>query len=392
MKTKLSLCLNGLAMLAALLAPMRVALAQPAAKKTSGEYLFYVGTYTGPKSKGIYAYRFQPANGTISPLGAVGETPSPSFLAIHPNRQVLYAVNEHDGDEKIQTVSAFAIDQATGQLAFLNKVSSRGSGPCHLVVDKTGKYVIIANYGSGSVAVLPIQKDGRLGEATAFIQHEGSSIDPARQKGPHAHCIALSPDNRFVFVADLGLDKVLIYRFNALKGTLTPNNPAFAKVKAGSGPRHLAFHPNGKFFYVNSEMGSLVTVFTYGPTAGTLREIQTVSTLPEGFSGQSTTAEIQVDRAGKFLYVSNRGHDSIAVFAINPVKGTLTPVEHVPTQGKTPRNFSLDPTGAYLLAANQNTDNTVLFRVDAKTGRLTPAGQTLTDAGSPVCIVFLPAR
>jgi 6-phosphogluconolactonase len=267
--------------------------------------------------------------------------------------------------------------------------SAKGDGPCYIVVDKTGKNLLLANFGSGSVAVLPIAADGRLGEATAFIQHEGSSVNPNRQKGPHAHCIILSPDNRFALVSDLGLDKVLVYRFDAAKGTLAPNDPPFVKVAPGAGSRHLVFHPNGKIVYCISEMGSSMITFEYGAGGGTLKEIQTVSTLPAEFKGTSTGSEVQVNRAGTVLYGSNRGHDSIAVFSIDPHQFTLTPVEHVPTQGRTPRYFGIDPTGKYVFVANQGSNNVVVLAVDAKSGTLTPTGTVLTDAPAPVCVEFV---
>ena len=356
-----------------------------------GEFLVYIGTYTGQKSRGIYAYRFDAGSGRLTPLGLVAETVSPSFLAVDPSHRFLYAVNEVSTFQgaKSGAVSAFALDRKTGKLTFLNQVSSRGAGPCHVSLDKTGKYVLVANYESGSMAVFPVQSDGRLGEASAFVQHQGHGVNPERQEGPHAHSIAVSPDNRFVLSADLGLDELLVYRFDPAKGSLTPNTPAFGKVPAGAGARHFDFSPNGKFVYVICEMGSKVTAFSYDPARGALTELETVSTLPKDFKGQSDCAEVQVHPSGKFLYGSNRGHDSIAVFAIDAGRGTLTPVEHVATQGKTPRNFAIDPTGQYLLAANQDSDNIVVFRIDPQTGRLTPTGQAL-EVGSPVCVTFVP--
>jgi 6-phosphogluconolactonase len=361
------------------------------AKKFSakGDFLVYVGTYTRQESKGIYAFRFQPATGKLTPIGLVGETENPSFLTLHPNQRFLYAVNEISNYEgqSAGSVSSFSIDAKTGMLTPINKTSTRGTIPAHLVVDKSGKSLVVANYGSGSVAAFPLNADGSVGAASAFVQHTGSSTGP-RQKGPHAHAVSLSADNRFVFVPDLGLDQVLSYRLDPAKGTLTPNDPPFTKVTQGSGPRHFAFHPNGQFAYTLSEMGSLVTVFAYDRAGGTLKELQTISTLPKDFSGTNNSAEVEVHPNGRFLYASNRGHDSIAVFAINPHAGTLTLLEHVPTQGKMPRNFAIDPTGTYLLAANQNTNNIVIFRIDQKTGRLTPTGDDLKTP-SPVCVIFL---
>lgn len=356
-----------------------------------GDYLVFVGTYTRDKSKGIYAYRLETSSGKLTPLGLAGETVNPSFVAVHPNRRFLYAVSEianFDG-QKSGAVSAFAVDRQTGKLTPLNKVSSRGGGPCYVVVDKTGKNVLVANYNSGSVAVLPVKEDGSLGDASAFVQHTGSSVDERRQKGPHAHSLNVSPDNRFAVAADLGLDEVLVYRFDPLKGSLAANEPPFTKVKPGAGPRHFAFHPRGRFAYVINEMQSSVTAFSYDPKRGVLKELQTIATIPKDFAGSNnTTAEVQVHPSGKFLYGSNRGHDSIAVFAIDRRKGTLTPVEQTPTQGKTPRNFGIDPSGAYLIAANQGSDSLVVFRIDPKTGKLTPTGQIET-VGSPVCVKFL---
>ena len=382
-------------LLAALSVPFLLSFCAEAAPKdrTMGKYLVYVGTYTEKNSKGIYAYRFDPNTDRLTPLGLAAETVNPSFLAIDPSRRFLYAVNEVAQYEGRSSggVSAFLIDPATGKLTLLNEVASGGAGPCHLAVDRTGKYVLVANYGGGSLTVFPILNDGRLGQASAFVQHKGASVNPQRQEAPHAHSVYLSPDNHFALCADLGLDEVLIYRFDAGKGKLTPNNPAFALVSSGAGPRHFAFHPNGKLGYVIDEMQSTVTVFSYDPAKGALDVVQTVSTLPQGFKGENTTAEVEVHPSGKFLYGSNRGHDSIALFSINPRKGTLTPEGHTPTLGKTPRSFALDPTGSYLFAANQDSDSVVQFRVDPNNGRLTPTGQVL-EVPMPVCIIFLPIK
>jgi len=373
-----------------LLTPSARLAAKPPAK---GKLLLYIGTYTGQYSKGIYGYRFDAGSGRLSPLGLVAETTNPSYLAIHPSRRFLFAVNEVDDLEghKVGSVSAFAIDAKTGKLTLLNTVSSRGADPCYVAVDKTGKYLLAANYGGGNVAAFPVGDDGRLGEASAFIQHAGHGTNPERQEGPHAHSINLSPDNRFAVAADLGLDQLLVYRFDATKGSLAANDPPFAKLHPGAGPRHFDFHPRGKFAYAICEMGSTVTAFAYDAAGGVLKELQTISTLPKDYSGSNDDADIHVHPSGKFLYGSNRGHDSIVVFAIDPAQGTLTPVEHVPTQGKTPRNFGIDPTGSYLFAANQNSDNIVVFRIDAKTGRLTPTGQTI-EVPSPVCVKFVAAE
>jgi 6-phosphogluconolactonase len=365
------------------------------AKKASanGDYFVYIGTYTRAASKGIYAYRFHPADGKLTPIGLAAETTNPSFLAIHPNGRFVYSVSEVEtfNGQKSGAVSAFSIDPQSGKLMLLNTMPSRGGGPCHVLVDKTGKNLLVANYGTGSVASLPIKQDGSLAEASAFVQHTGQVALPERQGGPHAHSVNLAADNRFMIATDLGLDEALVYRFDAAKGTLTPNDPPFAKVEPGSGPRHFAFQPGDKYAYVINEIKSTITTFRYDRARGTLQELQTVSSLPKDFSDNNSTAEIAVEPRGKFLYGSNRGHNSIAVFAIDPHKGILTLVEHTSTQGKTPRNFAIDPTGTYLFAANEGSGNVVLFHIDQKTGRLTPAGQTL-EVGSPVCVTFVAAR
>jgi len=362
-----------------------------AAATTPTKYFVYVGTYTEPKSKGIYVYRFDPATGRSAPLGLAAETANPSFLAVDPSRRFLYAVNEISNYQggKSGSVSSFAIDLKTGKLTLLNQIASRGTDPCYVALDKTGKYVLIANYTSGSVAAFPVLKDGRLGNASAFVQHHGSSVNRERQEGPHAHSIELSPDNRFALAADLGLDQVLVYRFDPVQGSLTPNTPPFAKLSPGVGPRHLAFHPSGKFVYVISEMGSTVTAFSYDAAGGVLHELQMISTLPKDFKGQNDDAEAAVHPSGKFLYGSNRGHDSVAAFTIDTQKGTLTPLADFPTQGKTPRNFAIDPAGAYLFAANQDSDSIVVFRIDPNSGRLTPTVQIL-QVPAPVCVTFVP--
>ncbi len=358
---------------------------------TPKTYFMYVGTYTGPKTKseGIYVYRFEA--GRITPVGLAAKSVNPSFLALGRDKY-LYAVNETEDYEgqKSGGVSAFSIDHKTGKLTFLNEVASGGTDPCYLSLDKTGRYVLVANYSSGSVAVFPMRADGGLGERTAFVQHRGSSVNPQRQEGPHAHSIEVSPDNRFVLAADLGLDELLVYRFDATRGTLTPNQPPFARANPGAGPRHFAFDPSGKYVYLVSEMQSSVTVYSYDAAKGTLHEMQMISGLPSGFAGESDAAEIAIHPSGRFLYTSNRGHDSIAVFSIDPAKHTLTAVGHVSTRGKTPRNFAFDPSGNFLLAANQDSNNVVVFRVDSETGGLTPTGQVL-DVPAPVCVVFEPA-
>jgi 6-phosphogluconolactonase len=367
-----------------------------AAPAGEGRYLFYVGTYANDaghktKSEGIYAYRYDASSGQIAPLGLAAETSNLSWIALSPNGRALYVVNEVGNYQHPNSggVSAFSIDRASGKLTFLNQVSSRGSDPCYIIVDKTGKYALLANYKDGSVATLSVLEDGKLGEASAFVQHRGHGANPQRQEGPHAHSIDLSPDARFAFVDDLGLDEVLVYRFDDKNGSLTPNNPPFAKVDAGSGPRHFALHPSGKFAYVLNEIKGTVTAFSADLATGTLHSLETISTLPKDFNGTIEDAEIEVHPSGKFLYASNRGDgNSIAVYAIDSSKGTLIPVEYASTQGKTPTSFEIDPTGTLLFAANEGSDNIVIFRIDQKTGRLSPSGEVL-EVPSPVCVKFL---
>jgi 6-phosphogluconolactonase len=359
-----------------------------AAAKT--QYLAYVGTYTTKtSSKGIYAYRYDAATGNFSSLGVAAESADPSFVAANSNGRFLYAVNEAG---KNSMVSAFSLEPKTGKLTLLNQLPALGEDPCYISFDKTGKYVLVANYSSGNIPVFPILPDGRLGEHTALVQH-GGALGPnkERQDGPHAHWIETSRDNRFALAADLGLDEVLVYKFNAAKGTLSPNAPPFTKLHPGSGPRHIAFRPDGKFLYVISELSSTVTAFRYDAKAGNLRELQTVTTLPKEFSGRNDTAEIAVHSNGRILYASNRGHDSIAVFAIDHAKGTLTFVSRVPTGGKEPRHFAIDPSGNYLLVENQLSNNLVVFKIDLATGGLNPTGQVI-DVPSPVDLTFVAAE
>jgi 6-phosphogluconolactonase len=285
-------------------------------------------------------------------------------------------------------VTAFAIDAKTGDLKKLNEQSSGGAGPCHVSVDKTGQCVAVANYGGGSVASLPIKPDGSLGEAASFIQHTGSSVDPARQKEPHAHSANFDAGNHYAIVADLGLDKLLVYKLDPSTAKLTPNDPPSASSPAGGGPRHLAFHPSGKFAYANNEMKSSVTAFSYDAKRGVFEPLQTVTTLSADFKGENSTAEVRVHPNGRFAYVSNRGDDSIAIFAIDPATGRLTVAGHQKTGGRVPRNFNIDPSGRWLLAANQDTHNVVVFAVDEKTGQLKPTGNEI-KVGSPVCVRFL---
>jgi 6-phosphogluconolactonase len=366
----------------------------PERSAAKGQYIAYVGTYTATtSSKGIYALRFDAEKGQLTSLGVAAETADPSFLAVHPNGKYLYAVNEistFNGGSG-GAVSAFSISAKTGALKFLNQVPTRGAGPCHVSVDKSGAYVLVANYDGGSIASFAVHEDGSLGTASGFVQHSGSGPNKQRQEGPHAHWIGTSPDNRFALAVDLGLDQVIVYGFDSSKGIFKPVLSGFAKVKPGAGPRHLAFHPNGKFAYVLSEMDSSVTVFSYQAKNGAFSSLQTISALPKEYAGRKEAAEIAVDPSGKFLYTSNRGHDSIAIFEINPAKGTLKSLGQVLSGGQTPRHFAIDPTGTFLLAENQESNNIVVFHIDPATGNLTPTGQTI-EVPSPVCITFVAAQ
>jgi 6-phosphogluconolactonase len=356
--------------------------------KGTKPYLVYVGTYTTKQSsKGIYAYWFDAGTGKLKSAGLAAESTDPSFVAVHPTGKYLYAVNEVDefGGQKSGAVSAFAIDHRNGALKLLNRVATRGGGPCHVSLDRTGKYVLVANYDGGSVASFPVHEDGSLGEGGGFVQHTGSSVNKERQEGSHAHWIGVSPDNRFVIEANLGLDEVPVFHFKASNGDLTPVEP-FVKVHPGAGPRHFAFHPNGKFAYLLTEMENAVTVFSYKAANGSLSALQTISTLQRDYSGPKEAAELVVHPSGKFLYASNRaGVDTVTAFSIDRAKGTLKLIGEFPTMGKTPRNFAIDPTGRFLLAANQESGNIVVFRIDASTGRLTPTGEVV-EVPAPVCI------
>jgi 6-phosphogluconolactonase len=358
-----------------------------------GKSIVYVGTFKRESSKGIYAWRLDANSGRMDPLGLVADTMRPVFIALHPNRRFLYAVSRPTAVDRqnVGVVLAYAIETKTAKLTLLNSFPTRGIDPAYVAVDRSGQNVLVANFGSndgnGCVAVFPIKQDGSLAEASDFIQYSGSGVHPQRQQGPHSHAINVSPDNRFVFVADLGLDKVFVYHFDPEKGRLTPNNPPFAALHPGAGPRQFVFHPSGKFFYVVNEIQSTVTTFTY--SAGSLKEVQTISTLRQGFSGPSTAATLQVHPSGRFLYASNRGADDIAVYSIDRTAGTLTLVEFVPTEGKTPGSFGIDTSGSWLVAANQSSDSLVLFRIDPQTGRLLATGQSF-EIGTPSCVRFLP--
>ena len=353
----------------------------------AADCLVYVGTYTRRESEGIYVYRMDGATGELEYRSKAVGMENPSFLAIDPGRRSLYAVSEIAEFEGEATgiVAAYSISRGTGELSLLNWQRTGGTIPCHVQVDATGGYLLLANYGSGSVASFPIRGDGSLGEAASFIQHEGSSVNPQRQQGPHAHSINLDAGNRFAFAPDLGTDRVMAYRFEAEGGRLVPNDPPFTLERAGAGPRHFDFHPDGRHAYVINELDSTITAFDYDPDRGALSPIHTVSTLPEGFDGATTCADIHVSPDGGSVYGSNRGHDSIARFSVDEDTGRLTPTGHTPTQGKVPRNFGIDPTGTFLLAANQESDTIVTFRIDRASGDLVPTGHA-ARVSMPVCV------
>lgn len=354
-------------------------------------YFVYVASEASDATKGIYAYRFSPETGRLTSIGRVAEVVEATFLATDPHHRVLYVASEAGEAEGSKGfLGSYAIDPKSGALKLLNK-AEMGGGPCHLSVDKSSKILFVANYGNGTVASFALNPDGSIGKQTGFDQHTGKGPNAERQEGPHAHAVVLSPDNRFLFVPDLGADQIKIYRVDTAKATFTPNNPSFASVKPGLGPRHLIFAPGGKFAYVICEMGSSVVALAYDPVKGSLTPVQTISTLPANFNGIDNSSEIDISPSGRFLYASNRGHDSITVFAIDPSKGTLTKLRVVPTLGKIPRNFALDPTGKYLLAANQKSNQMVVFAVDQTTGLLRPTGQVL-DIEEPVCVLFVPGE
>jgi 6-phosphogluconolactonase len=352
------------------------------------ELLLYVGTYTTGKSEGIYLYRLDLSSGELKHVATTKGVVNPSFLALAPSRRYLYAVNEVEefAGRKSGAVSAFAIDQKTGELRLLNQKPSLGADPCYVDVDAGGRFVLIANYTGGNVTVFSVERDGSLGEPADMKQYQGSSVNRQRQEGPHAHCIVLDPTNRFAYSCDLGTDKIMIFRFDARNGKLLPNEQPSVQIKPGAGPRHLAFYPGGKYVFVLNELHSTVTAFSRDPDRGTLQELQTLTTLPKNFTGQNSSADIHVSADGRFVYCSNRGHDSIAIFAFDP-HGKLSTIGHESTRGMTPRNFAIDPSGNFLLVANQKSDNIVAFRRDQRTGRLNSTGQ-LVQVPSPVCLKF----
>jgi 6-phosphogluconolactonase len=359
----------------------------PQKLKAGTSWLIYFGTYTDAASKGIYAYHFNPDANHFESLGLAAELASPAWLTVHPNHKFLYAVS-YDGKGE-GSIFSYRIDARTGRLAFLNKVSAGGGEPIHLAVDRTGNLLLDANYVGGQVVVFRLNQDGTIGLRTAFIQHTGSSVNPSRQRSPHPHEVTLSADNRYVIVPDLGVDKLFMYRLDPKAGTLAAGSSPVVALPAGSGPRHFAFHPNGRFGYLVSELDAAITSFAYTSATGELRPLQTLSTVPDKFAGDKSASEVWVDRAGRYLYASDRSDDALLVFSIDPRQGTLTKVQSVPSQGKTPRHFTADPTGQYLFVGNQKSDSVVIFKIDPASGKLSPTGQTLS-VPTPTCVVFVP--
>jgi 6-phosphogluconolactonase len=379
--------LGRLAILLTLAMLATLAVAAPASPPVT----VYVGTYTDGTSRGIYRLTFDPAAGTMSKPVLAVEAKNPSFLALHPSGRFLYAVGEVSSFEGAKTgaVSAFAIDPKTGDLSLLDQQPSEGAGPCHLVVDKAGRNVLVANYGGGTVAILPIGEDGRLKPASSVRVHAGSGPTKGRQEKPHAHGIYLDPAERFALSPDLGADRVFVYRFDAAKGSLEPHGSA--ALDPGAGPRHLAFHPDGKHLYVVNELLSTVTAFAYDAEKGALAPLQTVSALPAGFSGTSWAAEVAVSPDGRFVYASNRGDDSLAVFRVDASTGRLSPAGHAPVGGKNPRHFTIDPTGRFILAAHQGSGTIAVLRIDPATGQPALTGARV-GLDKPVCLLPAPTR
>jgi len=353
--------------------------------------LVFISAFAAGEEGAIHAYQLDPEAGQLTLIHRTTDVEHPFFLALSPDRRFLYSIHATVfGGEEHELVAAYEIAGDTGRLNLLNRQSARGSASCYLQVDATGKTVLVANYSTGSVAALPVRDDGSLGEAASFVQHAGSSVDPARQTGPFAHCIIVSPDNRFAFAADLGLDQILGYRLDAGTAKLTPNQQPFVRTPPGAGPRHLTFHPNGKHLYAINELKNSVTVFDFLPESGMLIERQTISTLPEDFDGTSYCADLKITPDGRFLYGTNRGHDSIAAYAIGQ-EGSLTRIGIEPSLGRGPQNLAITPDGRLLLCANMPGDNVAVFRIDPETGRLKPAGEP-TSMPKPSCIMLVPSQ
>jgi 6-phosphogluconolactonase len=357
-------------------------------KMNAAPILVFVGAYAGKPDEGISVYTMCDQSGKLTQTTVLGGQKNPSFVEVHPSGEFLYAVNEIGNfeGEKQGAVSAYSVDPKTGNLTLLNQQPTKGASPCHISISKDGKSALIANYTGGSVASYRIGDDGKLSPPVSFHQHEGSSVNPSRQKGPHGHAINLDPSNQYAFASDLGLDKILIYKFDAKTSQLKKHG--FATVAPGAGPRHFAISSKGKFAYSLNELHSTITSFAFDSKKGTLSPFQTISTLPTGYKGGNSTAEIKIHPNGKYLYSSNRGHDSIAVFKIHEKLGTLTPIQEQKTGGKTPRNFNITPNGKFLVAANQGSNDITVLKLDPQTGLLTPTSHRV-ETPRPVCIRFL---
>jgi 6-phosphogluconolactonase len=359
------------------------------AQKNKDEHFLLAGTYTSGKSEGIYVYRFNSQTGELSPVSIAKNVSNPSYLVVSPDEKYVYAVNEnHNKEQTGGSVTSFSFDKKTGILSQLNKQASAGNDPCYVSENKSGKFILVGNYSSGTASVLPVKKDGSLAPAVSVIKHEGAGVNSERQEGPHVHSTVLSPDNKYVFISDLGIDKIMIYAFDNKKGQLTPAPTPYVEVEPGAGPRHFEFHPNNKFAYLMEEMSGGISVFAY-KGKGQLDLLQNISALPPDYIGTVGSADIHVSPDGKFLYASNRGQsNTIAIFSINQQSGELTLVGHQSTLGKTPRNFNFDPGGNFLLVANQDSDNIVIFKRNKTTGLLTDTGKKI-DIGNPVCIKWV---
>lgn len=355
------------------------------------KFWVFVGTNTVRGSEGIYRFSFDTETGQAGPVELAATTENPTWISPDPSFRFLYGVNAIGNYQGGTTgaVSGFALDRGSGKLSFINQASSGGAGPCHLTIDSRTRALLVANYGGGSVASLSIDSQGKLSGPVSRFQHAGGSVNPSRQEGPHAHSINLDAAEKFAFAADLGLDRILIYEFDANSATLRPHQPAFASTAPGAGPRHFAFHPSGKFAYVINELDSTITAFSYDASRGALEEIQVIPTLPMGYTDQNYPAEVQVHASGRFVFGSNRGHDSIAIYRVDTETGRLSVVDHQHTSGRWPRNFGQAPGGKWMIAGNNNTDNILIYHLDDASGRLKATGQTLA-CPAPICFKFVP--
>ncbi|MGD0463117.1 MAG: lactonase family protein [Tepidisphaeraceae bacterium] len=385
-------CMNGRSILTIFCMVAAMSSSWSSAAVPATQFWVYIGTNSHPpsKSKGIYLCRFDSSTGKTAEQALAAEIADPGWQVIAPGGKFLYTVAT-TSNHRTSIVAAYAIDPTTGALTALNQQPSKGRDTTHIDVDPSGSCAVVANYGSGDVSVLTINSDGTLAAVSAVIKHTGSSVNPDRQRHPFPHSCNFDPSGNFVLVPDLGLDKVYIYRFDAAIRALADASPPTVAVAPGSGPRHLSFHPNGKFAYLINEMGGTVIAYAWDSSHGQLRPLQTVSTLPPGYHGTNTSAEVRIHPGGRFLYASNRGPDDLAIFEINSAAGTLTPAGYQSTRGKAPRDFRIDPTGQFLFAANQDSDSVVIFRIDAETGQLAPTGDVLA-VPTPICVTFLAVK